>query len=646
MAINNQPTIKPITVTGIFTRYIAKTIPLAFDESMSYYECLCALLDYLNEKVMPDLNNVNSGLEELQNFYVELQDYVNHYFDNLDVEQEINDKLDRMVETGQFDTIVQHYLNPYLVSFNNRLNAQDQLINSVVNNNPTPVASTSDMTDTSKIYVLTTDGNWYYYNGEEWVVGGVYQSTVGNENFFVNGVNLIEDISATDSYKGLTIKYEKGVLSINGTMPPGNGPLYLRLSSSYKHGGTAGTIAYTGSLDYLVVGHTYQLITNVISGSVTYTGNNPGVSLRSSTNSMLLRIGQGVGTLTENVNRLQFYAPDGTVFNNYILNIALYEINTNVNLTENIGYYQLGNTEIPGLTKLYENLSYKTFKSFNNINLYKEYMNNTEETQTQTLITQGMCSDRQRYIWFTVFDREDTTTIDDKLCYLKKYDIVNDEIVASSTAQTAHILGHANGMCYKDGYLYIASLDSSNTVYKVNANTLEYVESFIVPMDNIPKHFADIDYNPDLDRYICLISPYDDYHRAIAFYTPNWELEKIIKLDKNGSVPYEVTSTNSTAGGIFTDREFIYMTLVNVFDGTQTQYNWNAYIYLYDYEGNYVDRIAINYEHEAECITKIDSNVYVNYNNTKHDYVLIEKLVPVTYNTVLKSDVRSQYNMN
>lgn len=111
MAINNQPTIKPRTVTGIFTRYIAKTLPLAFDESMSYYECLCALLEYINQTIVTDINNVNDGLSELQTFYLQLQDYVNNYFDNLDVQEEINNKLDDMVEAGTLDQIIEQYLN-------------------------------------------------------------------------------------------------------------------------------------------------------------------------------------------------------------------------------------------------------------------------------------------------------------------------------------------------------------------------------------------------------------------------------------------------------------------------------------------------------------------------------------------------------
>lgn len=110
MAINNQPTIEPRTITGIFTKYIAKTLPLAFDESMSYYECLCALLNYLNETIVPDINNTNEGLSELQEFYLQLQNYVNNYFENLDVQEEINNKLDEMAESGQLTDLIAQYL--------------------------------------------------------------------------------------------------------------------------------------------------------------------------------------------------------------------------------------------------------------------------------------------------------------------------------------------------------------------------------------------------------------------------------------------------------------------------------------------------------------------------------------------------------
>lgn len=38
-------------------------------------------------------------------------------------------------------------------------------------------SNVSEMTDTNRTYVNTSDGNWYYYNGNNWTVGGVYQAS-------------------------------------------------------------------------------------------------------------------------------------------------------------------------------------------------------------------------------------------------------------------------------------------------------------------------------------------------------------------------------------------------------------------------------------------------------------------------------------
>lgn len=51
---------------------------------------------------------------------------------------------------------------------------------------PSMAATAAAMTDSSKVYVYTgneagyINGNWYYYNGTEWVSGGVYQATAVN----------------------------------------------------------------------------------------------------------------------------------------------------------------------------------------------------------------------------------------------------------------------------------------------------------------------------------------------------------------------------------------------------------------------------------------------------------------------------------
>lgn len=85
-----------------FVLWCQKVIPLAFDESMSYYECLCSLYDY----VIKLANAVNNNADAVS----ELQDFVTNYFENLDVQEEINNKLDEMAESGQLTEIVTEYL--------------------------------------------------------------------------------------------------------------------------------------------------------------------------------------------------------------------------------------------------------------------------------------------------------------------------------------------------------------------------------------------------------------------------------------------------------------------------------------------------------------------------------------------------------
>ena len=104
-----------IKMLSPFVLYCQKVIPLAFDESMSYYECLCALYSYLKDTVVPAVNNNAEALEEVQKAMVELKDYVDNYFDNLDIQTEINNKLDEMAESGELASIIAQYLEAQFI---------------------------------------------------------------------------------------------------------------------------------------------------------------------------------------------------------------------------------------------------------------------------------------------------------------------------------------------------------------------------------------------------------------------------------------------------------------------------------------------------------------------------------------------------
>ena len=93
-----------------FVRYCAATIPTMFDDSLSYYECLCALWKWLQDNLVSVVNNNAAFSVELQKQFEELKEFVDHYFDNLDVQDEINNKLDEMAESGELAEVISQFL--------------------------------------------------------------------------------------------------------------------------------------------------------------------------------------------------------------------------------------------------------------------------------------------------------------------------------------------------------------------------------------------------------------------------------------------------------------------------------------------------------------------------------------------------------
>lgn len=87
-----------------FSAWLASNIPAVYDNTMSYYDELTSLIAWLEKEVVP---NVNSAITLVN----QLKDYVENYFKNLDVQEEINKKLDEMTEDGTLQEIIGEYLN-------------------------------------------------------------------------------------------------------------------------------------------------------------------------------------------------------------------------------------------------------------------------------------------------------------------------------------------------------------------------------------------------------------------------------------------------------------------------------------------------------------------------------------------------------
>ena len=105
MGANFRPDLEPYKVTGSFRFWCQKVLPLVYDDSLSYYELLCKVVAYLND-VIENVDGLKIDIDKLLVAYGELENYVNNYFDNLDVQEEINNKLDVMATDGTLSQII------------------------------------------------------------------------------------------------------------------------------------------------------------------------------------------------------------------------------------------------------------------------------------------------------------------------------------------------------------------------------------------------------------------------------------------------------------------------------------------------------------------------------------------------------------
>lgn len=156
-----------------------------------------------------------------------LKDLVDVNTDNISSNAE---SIDNEINTRQnADTTLQTNINSEAsVRENADANLQSQ-ISSLASGSPLTASSTSEMTDTTKVYVNTTDGNWYYYNGSAWTIGGVYQSTgldIGSVS-----INNFNDLTTDSLYKKVNIDDLAMVRLSGGITSSGEmatTPLYLK----------------------------------------------------------------------------------------------------------------------------------------------------------------------------------------------------------------------------------------------------------------------------------------------------------------------------------------------------------------------------------------------------------------------------------
>ena len=197
-------------------------------DALTNYGLLCKVVEYLNN-VITNENEVTEQVTSLYNAYVSLQAYVNqeigdfettvtnrvdglesymnNYFNNLDVQQEINNKLDAMAADGTLTNLIKDYVDPIYQAYETEINNTVTEQNTAISNLTTQVGTINNKVDSATsgtpkgvyetlaaleaadpdhdyIYVVSADGKWYYYNTSltSWTAGGTYQGTAIPDN--------------------------------------------------------------------------------------------------------------------------------------------------------------------------------------------------------------------------------------------------------------------------------------------------------------------------------------------------------------------------------------------------------------------------------------------------------------------------------
>ena len=94
-----------------FRRCVLQNFPFIEEDfdALTDYELLCKVVEYLN-MVIDHQNAVDEKIDGLVEGFAELKAYVDNYFENLDVQDEINNKLEEMAEGGQLAAIIAQFL--------------------------------------------------------------------------------------------------------------------------------------------------------------------------------------------------------------------------------------------------------------------------------------------------------------------------------------------------------------------------------------------------------------------------------------------------------------------------------------------------------------------------------------------------------
>lgn len=214
-------------------------------------------------KLGKEINKIIDSTNSLGTQVVSLTDYVSNYFENLDVQDEINNKLNEMAQDGTLAEIIAQYVNVQSVlAFNNvtELKSANNLINGSIcktlgyNNYKDGKGhfykireyTTNDMIDEINIIKLNNYDNLIaelipYATSDNYMLSCYFSDNSLKPHFFVSkdGLNLNKIDVPYQKFpfdvKDMDIKYHEGLFYLASTYMTENADMYIGTSTDLIH---------------------------------------------------------------------------------------------------------------------------------------------------------------------------------------------------------------------------------------------------------------------------------------------------------------------------------------------------------------------------------------------------------------------------
>ena len=328
----NEYKYTPIKMTP-FKWFVLENFPFIEEDfdSLTSYGLWCKLKEYFN-KVATKTNEIGTQVESLTNAFNTLKDYVDNYFANLDVQEEINNKLDEMADEGTLQEIINAYLQSNCLWIFNNIQQMKNATNLIVGSKCKTLGYYSVNDGGGATYLIrqrtyddVVDNGKIHLISEHIVAELIFEDYVKPEVFGAVGDGLTDDTTSIENMllTNKPIRTSK-IYKISRTINIDNS-IEMDGNSYFKADDTLSDIVVNVAKDIQQIGKTFRI--NVDASGITETAIAIGRPKKSILDLKVINAGHtGI-----NAN---YYSAGGNNENQFTCNVA-----GNTNGTTEIGVY-------------------------------------------------------------------------------------------------------------------------------------------------------------------------------------------------------------------------------------------------------------------------------------------------------------------